>query len=93
MKKILAAALLVGTLPLVSGASAPAAAQGITIGPGGVGVDPGYREDRGYRDERRYGDDRDDRGYGRQRYGRDQDQDDDDRPRRRHRRHYEDDDQ
>ena len=80
MKKILAAALLLGTSPLVSGGVVPAAAQGITIGPGGVGVDPG---DRGYREDRGYRDDRDDRYDRRPRYRRDLDQNDDYRPRRR----------
>ncbi|TXM71647.1 PepSY domain-containing protein [Methylobacterium sp. WL103] len=34
----------------VAGLAAPASAQGIQIGPGGVRVDPGYR-DRGPRDD------------------------------------------
>lgn len=83
MKKTLLAALLLSSSPLC-GAVEPALAQGITIGPGGVGVDPG---DRRYR-----GDDRDDREYSRERYRRDRDRDDDDyRPRRRHRRDDDDD--
>ena len=79
MKRLLAAALLLGSAPVCT--VQPAAAKGITIGPGGVGVDSGQR----------YRDDRDDRDYYRERYRRDRD-DDDDRPRRRHR-HYDDDDQ
>ena len=78
MKKMFAAILLLGSSPLC--AVTPVAAQGITIGPGGVGVDPGGR----------YRDDRDDRDYRRERYRRDRD-DEDYRPRRRHRRDDDDD--
>ena len=79
MKRVLIGVLLFGSSPLLGGALDPVVAQGVTIGPGGIGVDPGPRY-------------RDDEGYDRGRYRRD-DRDDDDRPRprRRHRRDDDDD--
>ncbi|GJD43537.1 hypothetical protein AFCDBAGC_1389 [Methylobacterium cerastii] len=48
-KTVLAGLMMVAGLG-VAGLAAPASAQGIQIGPGGVRVDPGYRE-RGPRDD------------------------------------------
>ena len=53
MRKTLLAGLTLGALLTIS---APAFAQGISIGPGGVRVDDGRRYERGY--EREYRDDR-----------------------------------
>jgi hypothetical protein len=52
MRKILLAGVTLGALLMID---APAFAQGISIGPGGVRVDDGRRYDRGYDGDRRYG--------------------------------------
>ncbi len=78
MRRFLVGALLIGTSPILCNAIEPAVAQGVTIGPGGIGVDPGPRY-------------RDDREYDRERYRRDDSDDDRPPPRRRHRRDDDDD--
>jgi hypothetical protein len=54
MRKILLAGVTLGALLMID---APAFAQGLSIGPGGVRIDDGRRYDRGYdsgyRDDRR----------------------------------------
>lgn len=77
MKRILAGALLLSSCSFLG--TTPILAQGLYIGPGGVGVDSG----------RRYRDDDDYDRYRSRRHYRDSD-DEDYRPRRR--RHYRDDD-
>lgn len=81
MMRLAVGALLLSSPLLFGGLIAPAAAQGVYIGPGGVGVDAGprYRDDRDY-DRERYRDR--ERFRGRDRY------DDERARRRRHRDEY-----
>jgi hypothetical protein len=67
IKTSLAALAMMGALAAAT--PAPTLAQGVYVGPGGVGVDtggPGWRHDRAYRDRayRGYAEDRDFRGRG-----------------------------
>lgn len=82
MRRALLGTLLTGVICTAGVAVPGASAQGVYIGPGGIGVDPGPR----------YRDDRETYGYRRRDRDRYRERDDDDyRPRRRRHRDYDDD--